>query len=107
MHRLLHGFSHTEATQGDPVMRKPGPSAAQRAVLSVLAEGGFLDPGNPGESCPRLYEADARLFALIARRTFEVLRDKGWLTVGSGPLFRRPRYVASDAGRATARRFRP
>jgi hypothetical protein len=89
------------------VSRKPGPSSAQRGVLSVLARGGFIDPGNPGESCPRLYEADARLFALIARGTFDVLRSQGWVTVGTGPLFRRPRYVASAAGRSAARRFRP
>jgi hypothetical protein len=84
------------------------PSIAQRGVLSVLARGGFIDPGTPGESCPRLYEADGRLFALIARRTFEVLNSRSWVEVGTtGPLFRRPRYVASAGGRAVARRFRP
>jgi hypothetical protein len=84
------------------------PSIAQRGVLSVLARGGFIDPGTPGESCPRLYEADARLFALIARRTFDVLSSRGWVTVGTtGPLFRRPRYVASAAGKLMARRCRP
>lgn len=87
-------------------MRKPGPSVAQRVVLSVLAEGGFLDAGSPGSSCPRLYEADARLFALIARSTLDVLSASGWVSLGVGPTGR-PRYVVSAAGRQTARRFRP
>lgn len=88
-------------------MTSSAPSYAQRISLRILADGGFVDEGKFGQSCPRLYAFDGRLFSLIARQTLDVLRERGWVAATPGPLPQRSRYTATRDGLAMAREHRP
>ena len=84
---------------------KRAPSYAQMIVLGVLVRGGWLDAGNPGESCPRLYDGNGRLWSPVPRRTFDALGRRSWIEAYPGPIGR-PRFRASTAGEMIAGEYR-